>query len=261
MARGRFIEKKICIDKTVNDLSCPDSMLGFTWLITHLDCEGRTYGDPAVVRSLIFPRRTDITVDQMEGFIREWHESGLIFWYEVDGDKYIYFPNFEKYQVGLCKERETQSTIPTPDELMSKSGVIHEQNTVKLNVKLKSKVNVKCEGEENASQTPNFYSDFQNTLSIPLTNQKEIDYLGDLVSEHGEEKVLEIAGWLKNKDPGINSMWKALRSIDTASKSWNDIQKSNEKVFEEWLKNGNQRSDDEANAEIEQATPAIQTDA
>lgn len=116
MARGRFISKEIAIDKKVNSLSSPWSMLAFTWLLTHTDGYGRVYGDPAVVRSIVFPRRPDITVDEVEEFIREWNSLGLINWYEVDGEMYIEFPNFSKHQVGLRIEKEGKSNIPpNPD--------------------------------------------------------------------------------------------------------------------------------------------------
>lgn len=113
MARGRFLSKEICVDKKVNQLSSPWSMLAFTWLLPHADREGRTYGDPSIVKSLVFPRQDGIiTTEQMEGYIREWDLAHLINWYEVAGDKYIEFPNFEKHQIGLRKEKEPASTIP-----------------------------------------------------------------------------------------------------------------------------------------------------
>lgn len=121
MARGRFISKEITIDKKVNSLSSPWSMLGFTWLLTHADVYGRTYGDPAVVRSMIFPRRPEVTVEEVEGFIKEWNDAGLINWYEAEGDMYIEFPNFTKHQLGLRYDKEAKSSIPcnpaTPEEL------------------------------------------------------------------------------------------------------------------------------------------------
>ena len=113
MAKGRFISKEICLDKKVNSLSDGYSMVGFTWLITHADCEGRIYGDPAIVKSLIFPRLLNITVEMVAGYIQEWEDAGLIKTYEVNDDKYIEFPNFGKHQVGLRKERESPSTIPS----------------------------------------------------------------------------------------------------------------------------------------------------
>ena len=112
MARGRFVSKEISIDKKVNSLSSPWSMLAFTWLLTNADVSGRIYGDPAVVRSIVFPRQSSVSVEDVEGFIREWDDCGLINWYEAEGDLYIEFPNFSKHQVGLRSDKEPKSTIP-----------------------------------------------------------------------------------------------------------------------------------------------------
>ena len=137
MAKGRFISKEISLDKRVNELSDGFSMVGFTWLITHADREGRTYGDPAIVKSLIFPRRPDITIEMVAGYIQEWANAGLIILYESGGDAYIEFPNFEKHQIGLRKERESPSSIPI------NSGVNPSTDGKnRVNVKL-SKVNIK----------------------------------------------------------------------------------------------------------------------
>lgn len=119
MARGRMITNRICTDKDVNDLSNDTCRLLFTWLITLSDCEGRTFGDPAIVRSMVFPRRTDITTEQVDGYLREMHAVGLILWYTANGDQYIWFPNFDKNQPGLRKDREPESELPgpSPDEI------------------------------------------------------------------------------------------------------------------------------------------------
>src|SRR5512139_1836274 len=138
MARARMISNAITKDKRVNDLSDDTSRLAFTWLITFADAEGRTYGDPAILRSMLFPRRTDITIEQMETYILEWAMCGLIVWYEAAGDLWIHFPSFDKHQPGLRKDREAHSEIPDPASgtapilLQSKSGVSPEQVPVKL---------------------------------------------------------------------------------------------------------------------------------
>lgn len=116
MARGRMINNKIALDKRVHDLSDDTSRLAFTWLITFADCEGRTYGDPAVVRSMLFPRRSDMSVEQMEAYLSEWAEAGLVIWYEAEGDKWIEFPNFGKNQKGLDRRHEPKSIIPSSEE-------------------------------------------------------------------------------------------------------------------------------------------------
>jgi hypothetical protein len=124
MARGRMINSKITLNKAVNDLSDDTSRLAFTWLITFADVEGRTYGDPAVVRSMLFPRRTDITVEQMEGYIREWHDAGLVIWYEADDDQWIAFPKFDENQRGLDRRKEQGSTIPEPNDSVPSTGQV-----------------------------------------------------------------------------------------------------------------------------------------
>ena len=114
MARGRMITNEIARDKKINELSCDTSRLAFTWLITFADVEGRTYGDPVLVKNMLFPRRDDITTEQMIAYISEWAEAGLIIWYETRGDKWILFPNFRRHQPNLRVDREPASIIPEP---------------------------------------------------------------------------------------------------------------------------------------------------
>jgi hypothetical protein len=240
MPRGRFLNKEICLDKTVNELSSDLSKLAFTWIIPHLDKEGRIYGDPAVVRSMIFPRRTDITVDDMQSYIQEWHDAGLIVWYECNDDKYILFPNFDKHQVGLNKDREADSVIPAPDELMTLSGSNHEQ--IPVNIKLsKDNANDKLsELEDNASSPPNFISEFIDAVRVQFTNNDQPQTIKDLVDDYGEQVVLEAATWYGQNNP--RNMGHALKSINTVlSRGWNtgnNKVSQNNKVFEEVL-NGN----------------------
>ena len=174
MAKGRFISKEICLDKKVNDLSDPWSVVGFTWLITHADCEGRVFGDPAVVRSLLFPRKQEITIEMVEGYIKEWHNAGMIIWYEANGDKYIQFPNFETHQRGLRKDREAPSIIPPfiADKVQSNSGATPEQLPVKLSkVKIrKGKDNKKPPPQKVVEQTQEFLNFFMLKTKLDPPN-------------------------------------------------------------------------------------------
>lgn len=104
------------MDRKVNKLSSPWSMLAFSWLISHADVEGRTYGDAELVKSIVFPRQSSITTEMMEEFIQEWIKAGLVTRYVVEDELYIEFPNFGKHQVGLRKDKEPKSIIPpNPD--------------------------------------------------------------------------------------------------------------------------------------------------
>ena len=112
MAKGRLLSKKIGLNKSVNELSCDTSRLAYTWTLPHLDRDGRIHGDPAVLKNIIFPRRTDITTTDLEKYVAEWAENGLVIWYEADGDQWLEFPKFNENQPNLRYDREPESTIP-----------------------------------------------------------------------------------------------------------------------------------------------------
>ena len=126
MARGRMILNSISLDEKVNSLSSDSCRLLFTWMITHLDREGRIYGEPGVVKGLVFPRLHHNSIRKVAKMLQELHDIGLIICYtdvkfftgssekrQTDvKNYYISFPNFELHQPGMRKEREPRSRIP-----------------------------------------------------------------------------------------------------------------------------------------------------
>ena len=122
MARGRMISQKTASDKKFCQLG-DQSALAFLLAITFADKEGRIPGDPAVLRSMVFPRREDVTIETMQMFIREWADLEMIVWYEAKNDQWIWFPNFQDHQTGLRRDREPESDIPAPpNEILEKYG-------------------------------------------------------------------------------------------------------------------------------------------
>jgi hypothetical protein len=273
MPRGRFLNKEICIDKKVNELSSYESMLGFTWLIPHLDCNGLTYGDPAVVRSMIFPRRNDITVEQMESYIKEWQKKGLIKVYEKGDEKYIWFPNFEKHQIGLKKEREAKSGIPLPDNFLIDAGSNPDEfgNNVKLSKgNVNSNVNENC--NSNSEVEAESYSDqqfylfskvFQKETGLPDMSggvPRYIKSINEMIDMGAIPDDLKVAiQELRKKEYQIvspGSCVNAVRNVMGKRKSRSGS--DNEKVLEEWL-NGNKRVSNETDPEVMQTSSAGQT--
>jgi len=207
MARGRLISSETPGDKKINDLSSDTCRLAFTWLIPFADCEGRTHGDPAMVRSMIFPRRTDITAEQMRGFIQEWADAKLVIWYEACGDWWIAFPNFDKHQ-NIRKDREAPSKIPpppsvmvafTPEQVRSNSGVMPDEIPVNL-----IKSNLKEEKEEEGAATPaaaatskifdsfsisRIICDASGMAAIPPAEYQRIEQVASMIDIYGEETV------------------------------------------------------------------------
>ena len=230
MPRGRFISKDICLDKQVNDLSSAESKLAFTWLIPHLDKEGRTYGDPAIVRAMIFPRRTDISVEQMESFIQEWHNVGLIIWYECDDDRYILFPNFDKHQIGLNKDREADSVIPIPDELLTLSCNDPDQIPVKPKSKSKSKLSQVEEEVEEGNNAPQLIKAFTDYTKLkPGRNAEKI--ATDLISAGVIcEDIIKAVDWLRDHPPNKCT---SFRSIEKSAIIEKDKRVAKEKIPDE----------------------------
>lgn len=148
MAKGRMIVNAIVADKDINGLSDDTSRLAFTWLVTFADVDGRTYGDPAMVRSMLFPRREDVTAARMEQYIREWAEAGLIVWYEAKGDKWIWFPGFDKNQTGLDRRKESPSRIPAPPQAQhedARATETHEEVSVPSTEQVQSEYRINKE--------------------------------------------------------------------------------------------------------------------
>lgn len=183
MARGRMITNRIASDAKINQLIDDTSRLAFTWLITFADAEGRTYGDPAMVRSLVFPRRGDVEIDQMQAYIQQWAELGLIYWYEANGDLWIEFVNFKKNQPNLRGDREPASEIPSydpdndgqlPDNILQTSGNLPANNPVKLREEKRREVK---RSEVNGGDDPAFTSGVLAELSSVFVEETQIPEL------------------------------------------------------------------------------------
>lgn len=130
MSRGRFVNKKISSDERVAELPLPAQLL-FTWMITHLDREGRLSGTPRTIKRTVMPL-TDVTLEDVDKWLDAMAEQkspatgyGLIERYEVEGRQYLWMPGFEGEQ-GQPKEpgkepawkgREAPSSMPEPPNL------------------------------------------------------------------------------------------------------------------------------------------------
>ena len=113
MAEGRMLKKQISISKKLTLLKSDSARLLYTWLIPHLDVEGRFSADPAVVKGQIVPR-LKMTKKKVWEYLQDMAQNELIILYEDDGDYYLEFTVFEKHQ-NIRKDREAGSKIPPPD--------------------------------------------------------------------------------------------------------------------------------------------------
>lgn len=246
MARGRFIVNEITKDKRINQLSDDTSRLAFTWLITFADCEGRTMGDPAIVRSLLFPRRDDVGIERMRGYIQEWHDAGLIIWYEAKGDLFIFFPAFDRHNAGIRKDREAASNIPAPELVQSNSGVTQEKDTVNINInsndkdKKNNKVSEKgvVEGGINARGETSAAAAFQRTEWIDTSQP-----LYGVTESQAERAFQKATGMPTFPGKSAISDIKRIQSISSANNlTWEETADYLRDFFNAWVKRNYSRT-------------------
>ena len=108
MANRRMIGKSISISEQVNDLSDFAALL-FSCMIPHSDDWGILPGSPKKIKALVIPMRKQTERD-VEKALREIADAGLIWWYEIGGNKYVQFCKWDEHQEGLHKR--TKSKFP-----------------------------------------------------------------------------------------------------------------------------------------------------
>jgi len=116
MARGRMLNKTVCASKKFNDLPDDTCRLLASWTISNLDKRGVFYGEPSLVKSYVFPRRADVTVEQVAGYLGAMATAGLLVLFDAKGDRWQYWPGFADNQIGLRADRET-TTFPCPPDI------------------------------------------------------------------------------------------------------------------------------------------------
>lgn len=108
---NRFLKESIRTSKKVNGMTDFQFRV-WAYLITYVDDFGRGSAEPDILKGFVFPRRKSVTEANIRDALREMACMGLIQLYEVDGESYLCFPNWEKHQA----RRAVTSKFPAPDE-------------------------------------------------------------------------------------------------------------------------------------------------
>ena len=114
MARGRMLNRSVCKSKKLHDLPDDTCRLFASWCIPHLDIRGVFHADPTTVRSLVFPRRDDVTSEEIRGYLDAMEAVRLIVRFDHGGEAWQYWPGFDHNQVGIRYDRESSEYPPPP---------------------------------------------------------------------------------------------------------------------------------------------------
>jgi len=113
VAEGRMLKKVICESPRLAALKNDTHRLIYTWLIPHLDIEGRHSADPRIVKSHVAPILDHISHRIIASALRDMADNDLIILYSTNGKNYLELQRFKKHQ-HLRDDREKGSDIPPP---------------------------------------------------------------------------------------------------------------------------------------------------
>lgn len=120
---NRIIKESIRTSKSVNAMTDFQFRL-WTYLITYVDDFGRGSADPELLKGFVFPRRKSVTEATIGKTLAELATIGSIVLYEVDGESYLYFPNWGEHQ----RIQTKKSKFPAPSCGLQKSTVNHGES-------------------------------------------------------------------------------------------------------------------------------------
>ena len=108
----RFIYPEACTSRSL--ASChPMAQLLFDRLLTQCDDQGRLEADADVARALCMPLIPQAKPRQVEWWLKELTDQGMLLRYEADGRNLIQVSNWWSFQAGM--RRTYPSRWPAPD--------------------------------------------------------------------------------------------------------------------------------------------------
>lgn len=117
MARGRIIDRSIWTNLQFSAVEVLGRLL-YIGMVDFADDEGRMRADPRYLKAHIFPY-DDIKIEKIKELRDKLatplpgQDESLIVLYDVQGNEYLYHPNWERYQP-IRKDRLQPSKIPPP---------------------------------------------------------------------------------------------------------------------------------------------------
>lgn len=127
MADGRMLKKQISRSKKLAELKTDSARLLYTWIIPHLDVKGRLEADPHLVKGEIVPRIATFDLENIQEYLEDMAEVGLIKLYQHEGDQFLELVKFSDHQ-HLREEKEGRSHIPSPDNSGTTPGELPDNS-------------------------------------------------------------------------------------------------------------------------------------
>lgn len=108
---NRILKESVCVSDDIDKLKWFEEVL-FYRLIVNCDDFGRFYGQPAIIKSRLFPLKEDLTTKTVSGAIEKLASVGMIVLYKFEGKQYLYLPAWNCHQ----SVRAKCSKFPDPEK-------------------------------------------------------------------------------------------------------------------------------------------------
>lgn len=185
MSGRRMIHDDICEDRKLNAVSEGAEVL-FYRLLSKTDDYGRFYGDPALLKGQVFPRRHELTVQVIASRLVELVDAELILAFEAeDGELIVQFKNFEKRQA-FRRDIKRKARFPEPGSRVTPSSSKELVSALFGSVTGPSRVRTDADGSEPEPERPRTDSGLK-TSEVKERKDKESEGGGGVSNESETE--------------------------------------------------------------------------
>lgn len=125
---NRIIKESICVSDTVDKLKWFEEVT-FYRLIVNCDDYGRFDGRTRILKSRLFPLKTDVTEKQIKSAINSLSSVGLVQVYMYDQKPFLQITNWAKHQ----SIRTKRSKYPSPQNADESDLQTDENNCMQMN--------------------------------------------------------------------------------------------------------------------------------
>jgi hypothetical protein len=191
VARRRMIDPNFWQSEDVSKLTIRQRLL-LIGLFSNADDEGKLRGNPAFVRSLVFPYE-DISIKDIEEDLHVVENIDSILRYEVDGNKYIKLINWTKFQ---RVDKPQKSMIPEPNNYSENDSKNESENGYRLKEKKGKERNIEEKRkEESSSDSEKLKDDLHNLMNKCNIQKMNLHSLELILSYLGmvEPEIIEAA--------------------------------------------------------------------
>ncbi|MBC3516036.1 hypothetical protein H8K20_06460 [Neobittarella massiliensis] len=147
---NRIIKESVCTSDTLDELSWFEEVV-FYRLLVNCDDYGRMDGRAAIVKSRLFPLKSNVTERSITEALNKLSTVGLVTMYEYDGRPYLQLVTWERHQ----SIRAKKSKYPSPESGVKTSASNRVQVQANAPVIQSNPNPIQSESESNARTREN----------------------------------------------------------------------------------------------------------